>query len=112
MSANGNSSVAQPAVKIAKAVYVRQVVDTAAGMPASFGGAAAGAILPSMLSKPSQQLQKAQDQHRAMLQASIKHFPQVMQGSSSGAEPAWCHDVEPRRLLLTAKPSMAGCSCT
>ena len=110
MRADGNSSMAQPAVKVAKAVYVRQLVDMATELPATFGGAAAGATPPSMLSKPTPHLRKAQDQHRAMLQASTKDFLQAMQAISSTAEPAWCDGSEPFRLLLTAKLSMAGCS--
>ena len=112
MRANGNSSMAQPAVRVAKAVYVRQLVDRATELPASLGEAAVGAMPPSMLSKPTPHLRKAQDQHRAMLQASIKDLLQAMCAISSTAEPAWCDGSEPFRLLLTAKLSMAGCSRT
>ena len=103
MRANGNSSMAQPAVNVAKAVYVRQLMDMSTELPASFGEAAIGAMLPSMLSKPSPHLRKAQEQHRAMLQASIKDVMQAMPGSSSAAEPARCNGSEPCRLCFTAK---------
>ena len=78
MRANGDSSAAQPAFRIAKAVYVRQLVDTATELPAPVEGAPVGAMLPSMLSKPSPQLRKAQGQHRTMLQASIRVPPRPM----------------------------------
>ena len=67
---NGNSSAAAPPVKAAKVVYLRQPNDTATGLPAQMRGPArAGALPPSMLSRPAGSLsQKGQDQHRSMLQ--------------------------------------------
>ena len=71
--ANGNSSAPSQPVEIATKVYIRQPVDAARKAPAQMG---AGASLPSMLSRPlSAQLQKAQEQHRSMVQVGILQSP-------------------------------------
>ena len=95
--------MAQPAVRVAKAVYVRQLVNAATKLPASFGGADLGKMSPGMLGKPSPQLRKAQDHHRAMLQASTEDVTWTVLGSSSAAECAWQCGFEPCRLHLPAK---------
>ena len=71
---NGNSSTAAPPVKAASAVYIRQPLDALTKSPAQMRSARAGALPPSMLSRPAgSQSHKGQDQQRNLLQVCPKY---------------------------------------